>query len=121
MLPHLLDQSGVTGVGLLIQLGTHLVGLGLARGPYDKGQRGSGLERAVFEAILRARPARLDYRRASGEWAAAVDAWPISRIDAAIASARRADRRLKDTTLSDERGILIDLIMQLAYRERGEA
>ncbi len=121
ILPHLLDQSGVSGVGLLTQLGTHLVGLGLARALYDRGQRGAGLERAVFDAIIRARPARLDYRGAAARWSRAAEAWPLPRVDAAIAAARQADQRLKGTTLADVRGVLIDLIMQLAYRAREAA
>jgi DNA polymerase-3 subunit delta len=121
ILPHLLDQSGVSGVGLLAQLGTHLVGLGIARALYDRGQRGTGLERGVFDAIMRARPARLDYRGAAARWSRAAEAWPLGRVDAAIAAARGADQRLKGTTLADERGVLVDLIMQLAHRAREAA
>ncbi len=114
MLPHLLAQPGVSGVGLLSQLGTHFIGLGIARAAYDRGARGRTLERAVFEAMLRARPARLDYRGASERWSALAEAWPRARVDTAVAAARRADLRLKSTTLADERGVLIDLIMSLA-------
>ncbi len=121
ILPPLLDQSGVSGVGLLMQLGTHLVGLGVARAQYDRGQRGAGLERAVFAAIMRARPARLDYREVAGTWSRLAHAWPLRRVDAALTAARRADQRLKGTTLADERGVLVDLIMQLAHRAREAA
>jgi DNA polymerase-3 subunit delta len=121
MLAHLLDQTGVSGVGLLIQLGTHFVGLGLARAQYDKGLRGKSLESAVFGAIMRARPARIDYRGASARWSSLADAWPLPRVDAAISAARGADRRLKGTTLADERAVLVDLIMQVAHRSREAA
>jgi len=121
ILSHLLDQSGVSGVGLLSQLGTQLVGLGIARSHYDRGLRGGGLERAVFDAIMRARPARLDYRGAAGRWSRLADSWPLARVDAAIAAARRADTRLKGTTLADERGVLVDLIMELAHQAREAA
>lgn len=122
MLPHLLDQTGVSGVGLLIQLGTNLIGLGLARAQYDKGLRGKNLENAVFGAIMRARPGgRIDYRGASARWSRLAEAWPMARVDAAISAARRADRRLKETTLADDRAVLVDLIMQLAYRAREAA
>lgn len=121
ILPPLLDQSGVSGVSLLMALGTHLVGLGIARSHYDRGLRGNGLERAVFEAIMRARPARIDYRGAAARWSHAAEAWSIPRVDAALAAARQADVRLKGTTLADERGVLVDLIMQLAYRAREAA
>ncbi len=121
ILPHLLDQSGVSGVGLLSQLGTQLVGLGIARSHYDRGLRGGGLERAVFDTVMRARPARLDYRGAAARWSRLADSWPLVRVDAAIAAARRADTRLKGTTLADERGVLVDLIMQLAHQAREAA
>jgi hypothetical protein len=104
-----------------MQLGTHLVGLGIARALHERGQRGGGLERAVFDAIMRVRPARLDYRGAATRWSRAAEAWPVRRIDAAIAAARRADLRLKSTTLADQRGVLVELIMQLAYRAREAA
>jgi len=114
ILPFVLDQPGVSGVGLLAQLGSHLIGLGVARAVYDRGLRGGELQRAVFEAILRARPPRLDYRSAAERWSGLAEAWQLRRIGAAVDTARRADRRLKSTTLGDERGILIDLIMEIA-------
>ena len=115
MLPHVLSLSGVSGVGLLAQLGTHLVGLGLARAHYDRGLRAGSLERTVREALVRIRPpVRLDYRASAERWSRLAEAWPAPRIEAAIAAARRADQRLKSTALSDERGILVDLIMALA-------
>ena len=121
ILSHLLDQSGVSGVGLLSQLGTQLVGLGIARSHYDRGLRGGGLERAAFDAIMRARPARLDYRGAAARWSRLADSWPLARVDPAIAAARRADTRLKGTTLADERGVLVELIMELAHSARAAA
>ena len=115
MLDHLLDQPGVSAVSLLIMLGTNLIGLGLARGPFDKGLRGGNLERAVFEAIRRSRPARIDWAGSARLWSGVVEAWPIGRIDAAIARACRADHRIKDVSLADDRGVLLDLVMQLAH------
>lgn len=122
ILPHILDQTGVSGVGLLIQLGTHLIGVGVARAHYDRGLRGGGLEGAVFNSILKARPTgRLDYKGSAAKWSGVVDAWSRRRIDAAIAAALGADQRLKSTTLADQRGVLVDLIMQLAHRAREAA
>jgi DNA polymerase-3 subunit delta len=121
MLEHLLDQTGVSGVSLLMLLGTQLIGLGIARAHYDKGLRGKSLENAVFPSLLRARPAKLDYRAVAARWSRAAEAWPVPRINAAIAAARRADFRLKDTTLADERAVLLDLVMQLAHRGREAA
>src|SRR6185436_18434535 len=113
MLSQLLDQSGVSGVSLLTQLGTNLIGLALTRAHFDRGARGGGLEKAAFDSLLRARPARLDYRGSVARWCRVVEAWPRARVDSAIAAACRADRRLKDTTLADERAVLLDLVMLL--------
>ncbi|HEX7023245.1 MAG TPA: DNA polymerase III subunit delta, partial [Gemmatimonadales bacterium] len=43
MLSHLLDRAGVSAVPLLGQLGTQLIGLGLARAQYERGERGRAL------------------------------------------------------------------------------
>jgi DNA polymerase-3 subunit delta len=115
ILPPLLSQPGISGVALLAQLGTQLIGLGLARALYDRGPRAGNLERAVREALLRIRPpVRLDYRSSAERWSRLAEVWPSARIDTAIAAARQADLRLKSTSLADERGVLIDLIMDLA-------
>ena len=114
MLPHLLARPGVSGVSLLALLGTHLIGLGLARGQWEQGQRGAGLERAVRETLLRTRPpVRLDYRSAAERWGRLAEHWDAGRVRAAVHAARRADRRLKETSLSDEGGVLADLVFQL--------
>lgn len=114
MLQFLLDAPGVSGAGLLIQLGAQLVGLGATRDHYERGNRGMALERAAFGVLLRARPARIDYKESSALWARVIERWPMRRIENAIRAARRADLRLKSTTVSDERGILIDLLMEIS-------
>jgi DNA polymerase-3 subunit delta len=114
MLPFLLDAPGVSGAGLLGQLGTQLVGLGVTRNHFERGARGGALAKAAFDALLRARPGRIDYRESSALWARVIERWPMARVDAAIRAARRADLRLKSTTLSDERGILLDLLMEIS-------
>lgn len=115
ILPHLLAQTGVSGVGLLTQLGTQLIGMGLARALFDRGLRAGNLERAIRETLMRVRPpVRLDYRGSAERWSQLAEAWPKARVDVAISVARRADLRLKGTSLADERGVLVDLIMELA-------
>ena len=116
VLPHLLAQPGVSGVGLVTMLGAQLIGLGLARAQYDRGARGGALQRAVFDGLLRARPPRLDYRAAAERWSRLAERWPVERVDGALAAALRADRRLKETSLADDRGVLLDLVMQVAAR-----
>jgi DNA polymerase-3 subunit delta len=113
VLPHLLGQSGVTGVSLVMLLGTSLVGLGLARAHYDAGARGGSLFQAVKRSLFQARPPRLSYDAAATDWSRLAPAWPRGRIEAAIRAALRADLRLKSTSFSDDRAILTDLVLEL--------
>jgi len=121
VLPHVLAQSGVTGVALVALLGTSLIGLGLARDHFDRGASGVRLEAAVKRSLFRARPARVSYDAAAREWSRLAPAWPPARVDAAIRATLRADERLKSTTVTSELGILLDLVAQLAPAERAVA
>lgn len=121
VLPHVLAQSGVTGVSLVMLLGTSLLGIGLARAHLDRGAGGGRLEGAVKRSLFRARPARVSYDAAAREWSRLAPAWTRTRIDAAIRATLRADERLKSTTLTTEQGILVDLILQLAKPARAAA
>jgi DNA polymerase-3 subunit delta len=115
MLGPLLDQPGVTAVRLVSLLGTSLVGVGLARSHYDRKLRGASLQDAIFKTLLRTRVFGLpDYKKESARWAGWAAAWPMPRIRAALRAARDADEALKSTTISDERGILTDLVLGLA-------
>lgn len=114
MLPHLLAQTGVSGVSLVSLLGTSVVGVGLARTLFDRGSRGPALAQAIKSSLFRARPARLSYDAAAAEWSRLAPAWPAPRLECALAALRRADERLKNTAVSDERAILFDLCMELS-------
>jgi DNA polymerase-3 subunit delta len=115
VLPQVLAQGGVSGVGLVALLGTSLVGLGLARAHYDRGARGPALLQAIRRALFRARPPRLSFEAASLEWSRLAPQWPGPRVGRALRLALAADERLKSTALSDEQGILIDLVLQLSF------
>jgi DNA polymerase III subunit delta len=121
ILPHLLAQPGMSGVRLLMLLGQHLVGLGITRGLYDRGRRGSALEKGAFEALRHIRVFGLDYKESAGRWAAWAPAWPMPRLRAAWRAALEADQALKSTTISDERGVLTDLVATLAFRREAAA
>jgi DNA polymerase III subunit delta len=116
-----LGQPGVSGVRLVTQLGTALVGLGITRTLYDKGLRGPRLEDAVFKVLLRNRPyGLLGYKDEAASWARCVPQWPVSRIRAALRAARTTDESLKNTTVSDERGLLTDLVLTMTIMKDGE-
>jgi DNA polymerase-3 subunit delta len=114
MLPHLLSQTGVTGVGLVALLGTSVIGLGLARSYYDQGSRGPHLFQAIKGSLFRARPFRLSFDAAAAEWSRLAPSWPRARVERSLTALRTADLRLKNTTVSDERSVLFDLLMELS-------
>ncbi len=114
LLPHVLGQTGVSGVSLVTLLGTSLIGVGLARAHYDRGTRGGSLVQAVKGSLFRARPQRVSYDAAAAQWARLAPAWPARRIEKSLERALEADERLKNTAVSDERAILFDLVMELS-------
>lgn len=122
VLPHVLAQSGVSGVGLVSLLGTALVGVGLARAYHDRGARAGALPGAVKQSLFRVRPpGGLNYDAAARDWARHAPDWPRARLEAALRATLRADQRLKSTALSDEQAVLTDLVLELRFSERRAA
>jgi DNA polymerase III subunit delta len=117
LIPAILSQPGVSGVRLVSLLGTALVGVGIARSFYDKGARGRALEDAVFKALLKNRPAGLlGYKEEAGRWSRWAPRWPAARIRSALRAAEETDLALKSTTVSDERGLVADLVLRIGIR-----
>lgn len=114
LLAPLLDQPGASAVKLLTLLGTTLVGVGIARSHYDGRTRGAALEEAMFKMLLRLRIWSIpEYRKEGARWARWASSWSGRRIKAALRAARDADQALKSTTVTDERGILAGLVLEL--------
>ena len=114
MIASLLDQPGVTAVRLVTLLGTSLVGVGLARSHYDRRVRGGSLQQRMFEKIRTLRLFGLpEWKAESVRWAGWAVHWPAPRIREGLRAARDADQALKNTTVSDEIGILTDLVLRL--------
>ena len=120
LLPAILAQPGTSGVKLVTALGTALLGLALTRSLYDKGARGRALEETVVSALFRSRPnGLLNFREEAAQWARIAPAWPASRVRSALRAALAADEALKTTTISDEQGVLTDLVLQLGPSRKG--
>jgi DNA polymerase-3 subunit delta len=114
LVPAILAQPGISGVKLVTALGTALLGLATTRSLYDTGMRGRSLEEEVVKALFRNRPqGLLGYRDEAALWSRIAGDWPARRIRAALRAALEADQALKTTTLSDERGVLTDLVLRL--------
>jgi len=119
-----LGQTGVTPVRMATVVGSSLVGVSLARGHYDRGKRETALASELTATLTRRlRPYWLKdvgWSVEAGRWAGWATAWAASGISRAIASVLAADQALKNTRVSDERSILVDLILQL-HQVRREA
>lgn len=114
MLPHVLDQAGVSGVRLLMQLGTHLTGLAAIRAQYDQGARGRALQSAAWELLKRVRVWGVNWGEAATLWSAGAARWDRDQVRQALRAARDADQALKNTTISTDAGILTDLVLGLS-------
>jgi DNA polymerase-3 subunit delta len=120
LLSPVLGQSGVSGVRLVTAVGTALVGIGIARAHYDRGARGGALGAAVMKTLLRIRPFGISYKEEADRWSRWAPQWSNARIRSALRAARDTDEGLKNTTVSDERGLLLDLILRMSVREGGK-
>jgi DNA polymerase-3 subunit delta len=113
-----LGQSGVSGVRLVTAIGAALVGIGIARAHYDRGARGGALGAAVMKTLLRIRPFGISYKEEADRWSRWAPQWSNARIRSALRAARDTDEGLKNTTVSDERGLLLDLVLRLGWKDR---
>ncbi len=121
MLPRILGQSGVSGVGLVSLLGTSLIILGVARAHYDQKKRGFDLNRATWETMTKNRPGRIgDWKLFANLLVDVASDWPQGRLRRALAALLAADQALKDTRISTEAGVLTDLVLQIAARMPAE-
>ena len=118
ILPTVLGASGNTGVRLVGYLGTVLVMLKLARSLLDTEASAGQVERAVFGQF---RPARLyaiqNWKKAAAEFTKAARWWSAQELDFAIQSTLDADRALKSTTITDETGILTEMVLRMGTRK----
>lgn len=115
--PRILAQSGMSGVKMVTTLGGALVGLRMARAHYDNGSRGGALERVLFERLRAIRAFGIgDWKLLTRSWSRAAERWPSGRVREAIRATLEADMALKGTRVSDEAGVLADLVLRLGGR-----
>jgi len=118
-----LEQAGMSGVRMLSALGTALVGTALARAELDRdAQRRDRLEGALLSHLRAARPYGLgSWEQTALRWARWAGLWSADELRHALRRALDADRALKSSTLSDEAGILEQLVLPWGVREREAA
>ena len=103
---------------LVTAIGTALVGIGIARAHYDRGMRGGALGAAVMKILLSIRPfGLLTYKEEANRWSRWAPHWSNARIRSALRAARDTDEALKNTTVSDERSLLLDLVLRMGLED----
>ena len=114
LLGPVLEQTGVSGVRIVSGLGTALIGAALARAELDRGTPAHRLGDAMFRHIESARPAGLgSWRDTASRWANAGREWSAAELRAALRLTLAADVALKNSTVSDEYAIMMDLVLRL--------
>src|SRR5437867_328263 len=123
-----LEQAGMNGVRMLSALGTALVGTALARAELDRdarrggGPRSDRLEAVLLSHLRAARPYGLgSWEQTALRWARWAELWTRPELRSALRVALDADRALKSSTLTDEAGILEQLVLSWGVRVREAA
>jgi len=117
-----LEQAGMSGVRMLSALGTALVGTALARAEADRVRQRDRLEGALLSHLRAARPYGLgSWEQTALRWARWAGLWTAGELRGALRLALDADRALKSSTLTDEAGILEQLVLSWGVRAREAA
>ena len=117
-----LEQAGMSGVKIVSLLGTHLVGTALARAERDRGVQAARLQETVYRQMQGVRPYGIrSYKEEAARWTAWSGLWSARELGHALRAALRADNALKTATVSDDRGILTQLVLGFAATQREAA
>lgn len=123
MLDTVLSQSGVSGVRLVSLLGQGLIGAGLAAPVVRRVRNPKAMVGAIITQVLtRLRPAGLGkWGDEAAGWARWAPHWPMDRIRRGLRATLEADKALKSTRISDETGVITDLVLTLRHTRQEAA
>src|SRR5213083_1379557 len=117
-----LEQAGMSGVKILSLLGTHLVGTALARAERDRGVPAARLPDTIYRHLQSVRPYGMrSYKEEAARWTAWSALWTARELGRALRAALAADNALKTPTVSDDRGIVTQLVLGFAATKREAA
>jgi len=117
-----LEQAGMSGVKILSLLGTHLVGTALARAERDRGVHPARLPDTIYRQMQSVRPYGMrSYKEEAARWTAWSGLWTTRELGRALRAALAADNALKTATVSDDRGIITQLVLGFAKLNREAA
>ncbi|MGH7700614.1 MAG: hypothetical protein ACREMJ_08880, partial [Gemmatimonadales bacterium] len=99
-----------------------LIGTALARAELDAGTTARRLPDVLFRHLLAARPYALrSWKDEAARWARWGARWAPAELSRAIRRTLDADRALKSGTVSDDPGILTQLVLALTLPAREAA
>jgi DNA polymerase-3 subunit delta len=117
-----LEQAGMSGVKVISLLGTHLVGTALARSERDRGLHLARLPDTLYGQMQSTRPYGMrSYKEEAARWTAWSGLWTARELGRALRAALAADNALKTATVSDDRGIVTQLVLGFAAVKRAAA
>jgi len=117
-----LAQPGMSGVRMVSALGTALVGVALARAELDRGTPRAHLADTLVRHLLSARPFGLrSYKIEAGQWAEWGERWSAADGRRALCLALTTDRALKSSGISDEAGLVRQLVLAMGVATREAA
>jgi DNA polymerase-3 subunit delta len=120
LVERVLEQAGMSGVKIISLLGTHLVGTALARAERDRGAR--RLPETMLRHLLASRPYGLrGWKEEAANWSEWSTSWTAAELRGALKAALAADIALKTETVSDDRGIVTQLVLGFAKLSREAA
>ena len=107
-----LEQAGMTGVRMVMALGTALIGTALARAELDRGVSLARLPDVLFGHIRAARPFGLgNWKEEAAKWARWAGHWEPADLRHALRRTLAADCALKSSTVSDDQAIVTELLL----------
>jgi DNA polymerase III subunit delta len=122
MVDGVLAQSVMSGVRIVTAVGSALVGTALARAELDRGTPMGRLADTVFRHLLAARPFGLrSYKVEAAQWAEWAALWEAAELRHALRLALAADQTLKSSGISDDAGVVRQLVLSLAVPAREAA
>jgi len=115
LLEVILPLPGVNGVRMVTALGTAFLGTRAARALLDRGVSSREINDQLFRFLKEARPQGVGlWSDETKRWTRAAPLWTASELDAALEEIYQADRTLKNASLTDERGVLANVLLRIA-------
>lgn len=117
LLDVVLPQPGVNGVRMATALGTALLGTRYAKALADAGTNPREISNQIFGFLRSARPQGVGlWSDEAKRWSRAAASWSAAELEEGLGIAYEADRALKTSTLSDERGVLAAALLRLGRK-----